>query len=85
MYICQELKFDITVSVGAVCPGDRQVSYDYLYQCAYQALDAAKRSGGNRLIYLASIAEAEIEMEEHERELVMLFKNSLDWIKTGRK
>lgn len=82
-YICGQRKFNITVSVGAFCPGERKISYDSLYQSAYQALDVAKRSGGNELIFYSSLVAEEAEHGVQEQEFAALFRKVQDWMERG--
>lgn len=45
-YVCGNRQYDITVSMGVICLGEEQATYDFIYQSAYNALDVAKRNGG---------------------------------------
>lgn len=82
-YICYGRKFHVTVSVGAVCPGLRKVSYEYIYQNTYYALDAAKRGGGNQLVLYTDMNQLTSKDEQFEQELAYLSEQSLAWIRQG--
>ena len=82
-YVCNGMKFHITVSVGAVCPGVRKVTYEYIYQNTYYALDSAKRGGGNQLVLYTDMNVLKPIAEEVDYELEALSEQSLDWIKRG--
>lgn len=82
-YICANREFEITVSVGAVCTGERKVSYDTLFQRAQNALNMAKRSGGNHLTFYRDVVENKINSESYGYNMGKLARQSLEWIKKG--
>lgn len=82
-YICGSGKFDISVSVGAVCPNGSRATYDTLYQNAYNALDAAKRSGGGHLTFYRESGEVRKDLIGYEYDAGSLARRSLEWIKKG--
>lgn len=82
-YVCGGMHFDITVSVGAVCPGLRKVSYEYIYQNTYYALDAAKRGGGNQLVFYRDMVPMKLQVGKFDNSLAQLSEQGLNWIKRG--
>lgn len=84
-YVCGNKCYDITVSIGAICPNTRQVTYDFIYQSAYNALDVAKRSGGNNLIFHSEIAGNESNPEIFDRRIGEIFQKGFDWIQRGER
>lgn len=83
VYLCGKWKFDITVSVGAICPGDRKLTYDFIYQNTYHALDTAKRNGGNELVFYSDIKNMASEPIKDEADLSEVFGKALRWIEKG--
>lgn len=82
-YICGSRTFEITLSGGAICLGERKLTYDFVYQCAYDALEIAKSQGGNQLVFYRDIEETEAAPEIYRRELGQILGRCLDWIKKG--
>lgn len=82
-YMCGQKRVDITVSIGAVNPGEVACDYEMLRHRAYQALDTAKRNGGNEVVFYSEIEEQEAETENYEREVIALFRATLDKVQEG--
>lgn len=84
-YVCGNRQYDITVSMGAICLGEKQATYDFIYQSAYNALDVAKRNGGNNLIFHSEIAGTETTPEIFDRKIGEVFQKGFDWIRRGER
>ena len=84
-YVCGKRQYDITVSMGAICLGEKQATYDFIYQSAYNALDVAKRNGGNNLIFHSEIVGTEKTPEIFDRKIGEVFQKGFDWIRRGER
>ena len=82
-YVCGNRQYDITVSMGVICLGEEQATYDFIYQSAYNALDVAKRNGGNSLIFHNEIVDTERNSEIFDRKIGGVFQKAFDWIRRG--
>lgn len=83
-YTCGNRRFEITVSVGAVYAGTDKMTYEFLYQRAYQALDLSKRNGGNRLTFYDEIEENTAPTGVYDQSNGNLLHQLLDWIRKGK-
>ena len=84
-YVCGKRQYDITVSMGAICLGEKQATYDFIYQSAYNALEVAKRNGGNNLIFHSEIVGTEKTPEIFDRKIGEVFQKGFDWIRRGER
>lgn len=84
-YVCGNRQYDITVSMGAICLGEEQATYDFIYQSAYNALDVAKRNGGNSLVFHNEIVDTERNPEIFDRKIGEVFQKGFDWIRRGER
>lgn len=82
-YVCDQKTVEITVSIGAVNPGEKDCDYEMFRKRAYQSLEVAKRNGGNEVIFYSEIEEKEEETENYERELIALFRATLNKVQEG--
>lgn len=83
-YICGKRKFEVTVSAGAVYSETGKMTYDLLYQRAYQALDMAKRNGGNQLAFYNEIEEHKVMPGAGNALQENLLRQTLEWIQGGK-
>lgn len=83
-YTCENRKFEVTVSIGAIYLESDKVTYDFLYQRAYQALAMAKRNGGNQLIFYNELEENEMALGVYGHPHGNMLHQILEWIQSGK-